>query len=130
MTQVDSRVESRDFDRGRRTGCSSARHEQGGQTTLRRSDGKAAPGRLISARCNDGLPLHGLWPLADHSRMYVALENKDVVSDIDERYEVARGRFIWPVQRGSEQDREPRETVDLGGSSKLRQKATGRRGRL
>src|SRR4030095_2423932 len=32
---------------------------------------------------------HGLWPLADLSRMYVALENKDVF-DTDERYEVAR----------------------------------------
>ena len=88
--QLDSQVDRSDCDRGRRAGCSSARHEQGGQTKLQRSDGKAPPGRLISARCNDGLPLHGLWPLADHSRMDVALENKDVVSDTEERCEVAR----------------------------------------
>ena len=74
--QLDSQVDRSDCDRGRRAGCSSARHEQGGQTKLQRSDGKAPPGRLISARWND---LHELWPHADHSRMYVALEHKDAV---------------------------------------------------
>jgi len=83
------RVDRGDCDRGRRAGYSSARHEQADNQNsgaLMEKPHRDASSALVATTGSR----HGLWPLADHSRMYVALENKDAVFDTDERYEVAR----------------------------------------